>query len=171
MSALLQRWGAWDVRASAWLVRIAQVQRPSPRRWAALTVAHLGDSWVALGVSALLWLWGYPWHSLQLVVTVLALSLVSSLVKALVRRPRPQTNGQALYLGPDRHAFPSGHAVRLGGIVALASGALPVWGVALLASVALLICLCRVALAVHYLGDVTVGLMLGWIVTSLLWSL
>lgn len=164
----LQRWLHWDSRLSAEIARAAAFESAPWRRKAALWLAHTGDAWVILSAGGLLWLRGAPRLGLRILVITAVAGLLSSLVKAVFRRARPHTRNQALYLGPDRYSFPSGHAARLGGLLAVAGSALPLWGGALLALWALGVCLTRIALRVHYLSDIAAGLALGWATGALL---
>jgi len=155
----LERLLAADVSLSA---RLALPN--GPLRWLALLVAHSGDSplWLAGAAAALLW--GDPaWQPVG--VRALAATLVGGtgaiLLKVLFRRRRPGESFAGLYSRLDRHAFPSGHATRAGCMVVTLSPLLPGWGAGLLAAWAVLVCLARVALQVHYLSDVTAGLALG----------
>jgi undecaprenyl-diphosphatase len=82
------------------------------------------------------------------------------LLKHLFRRERPGT-GHFLYgPGVDQHSFPSGHGSRAGVILVWSSLLLGRWRW-LAPFLALWIGWSRVALAIHYLGDVLVGFGLG----------
>lgn len=117
------------------------------------TRGSIGPCLLALGlpnVSALL-----VWHVLLLLG---ASHLVVQIVKRSVGRPRPSVRLpiEALIQVPDRFSFPSGHAcaamaVAVGFASAFPSLALPLL---LLAAV---VGFSRVALGVHYPGDVLVG--------------
>ncbi len=151
----------WDARVSARIVCIAALERIPWRRIAARVLAHTGDSWLVLLVGGLLWVRDFPQLGFRLILSVLVTATVSSLLKALIRRTRPKSQNDTLYLGPDRYSFPSGHATRLGGVLAVTARVLPLWGITLLVLWAIAVCLSRIALRAHYLGDIAAGLGLG----------
>lgn len=137
---------------------------PGPWRLLALLVAHSGDSplWLVGALAALRW--GYPpWPSLgsRTLVATLTGGLIAALLKWLFRRSRPGEPSASLYSRLDRHAFPSGHATRAACVTVVLAPLLPGWGAGLLAIWAGLVSLARVALQVHYLLDVIVGLAVG----------
>ena len=150
----------WDTDLSA---RLEVPQ--GPMRFVALVVAHSGDSplWIAGAVIAILWGGeaGQVFGTRALIATVAA-GLVASALKQVFRRSRPAESFGALYSELlDRHAFPSAHAARAGCVVVALAPRLPVWAGGLLAVWAGAVCLARVALQVHYVLDVCVGLILG----------
>ncbi len=159
----------WDHRLSR---RIAEGLCASQggRRWPRLLAhvgAHLGDSllWWAL----LAWLWRRSSTSHQRRrVMGWGVALVGAWVGVLalkpwIRRARP---GRARFLygpGADVYSFPSGHGARAGVIGVWLSQFLPGgrwFGLGL----ALWIGWSRVALGIHYLGDVVGGLLLGVVI-------
>jgi membrane-associated phospholipid phosphatase len=93
----------------------------------------------------------------------LAMLLANILIKPLVGRERPFVHGPAaspLVWQPSTRSFPSGHAASAAaGALALAR----VWppAAAPLTVLAALIALSRVALGVHYVGDVLAGILVG----------
>lgn len=127
--------------------------------------AHLGDTvlWVAVG--ALLWRRAQTEerrHSLLFWAGAMIGALIATLIiKNLFRRERPGT-GRFLY-GPaaDLHSFPSGHGARLGVLWVWAEELFP--GSRPLALLAVIwVSLSRVALGIHFVGDILAGLILGW---------
>ncbi len=136
-------------------------------RWLALATAHSGDSPFWLGAAAAALIWGSPaWQSfgLRTLFATLSGALIATLIKFTVRRRRPPGPPAGLYAAVDRHAFPSGHATRIGCMTVVLAPLLPCWGVGLLSLWAGLVCLARVALQVHYLFDVLAGLAIGGLV-------
>jgi undecaprenyl-diphosphatase len=136
-------------------------------RWLSIIVAHSGDSplWLAAGTSALLW--GIPfWKALGLRVLLANLigSAVSAGLKFLFRRTRPPGPPSGLYARFDQHAFPSGHATRLGCMIATLVPVLPPWAAGLLVIWSLLVGLLRVALQIHYLLDIIAGMAIGGLI-------
>lgn len=138
-------------------------------RLVALAVAHLGDS--LLWAAVLLAMYGWGGASLRALAVrtaaaVLAVGIVGGVIKRLVRRPRPDGYAPGLYSRSlDLYSFPSGHAARVAAVAVLAGAAHP--GVAVAAGVcALGVAAARVALGVHYVGDVLAGLALGVVVAA-----
>ena len=151
----------WDVACSR---RLARLRRVRPVRWMALVLAHSGDSplWMAIAIGLLLW-GGATGSSIGrriLVATILG-GGTATLLKWVFRRERPGASFAGLYARLDRHAFPSGHATRAGCVTAGLAPLAPAGGACLLIAWAVLVCLARVVLGVHYLMDVLVGLAIG----------
>jgi membrane-associated phospholipid phosphatase len=172
-TGLLDRLNRADVAISSRVAISAEekLARRTPRFWLAFTGAHLGDSWVWVLITA--WLWrgssklapeagvlrkGEIRAWLGTLAAVYALTLG---IKQVVKRERPGT-GTLMYAGgADVHSFPSGHATRMGAILAwfgvtFPSAAILGWPITLWVSWS------RVAMGVHYAGDVIVGLILGF---------
>ncbi len=133
--------------------------------------AHLGDSLLWVAVTGLLW-WQAGKQPADETKTrkrtlvgwmgAFVVSVLTTLVfKQIVRRPRPGA-GQFLYgPGADQHSFPSGHGARVGVILVWAEALLP--GMGWLAPlVGVWIGWARVAMGIHYVGDVLAGVFLGW---------
>ena len=136
-------------------------------RWAALLVAHSGDSPLWLLGAVVAFIWGdYRCRvvAARVLIATLVSGLVSTLMKVSFRRTRPGLPYAGLYAKLDRHAFPSGHATRAGCIMVSLAPLLPLWGGGALALWAAAVSLARVSLRVHYLLDVVVGLIVGSIV-------
>lgn len=142
--------------------------QPIHRGWwqAAELFAHSGDSWYWLIGLVLVWLVGSPdWRKLAVILAAsLTIEAVFVLaIKFSVRRARPEGDWGAIYRSTDPHSFPSGHAARAF-LIALMSVQLgPAWFAIVLWLWAPLVCLARVALGVHYLSDVVVGMIIGLI--------
>ncbi|MBI3960174.1 MAG: phosphatase PAP2 family protein [Chloroflexi bacterium] len=138
----------------------------NPLFWLANVGAHLGDSVLWAGITGLLWrragddparkrlLLGWMGAFAGAVFATLA-------IKRLLRRPRPG-GGQFLYgPGADVHSFPSGHGARVGVILVWAEALWP--GAGWLAPlIGLWIGWARVAMGIHYVGDVLAGIAWGW---------
>ena len=150
-----------DARISAQM-RIAE--QPGPLRTLAAVLAHSGDSWFWLaGLGLLYWLGTEPWkaRALIMIVAILLTALLVFIIKFTVRRKRPEGEWGKFYRSTDPHSFPSGHAVRTMMLAVVVLGLGPLWwGLALLIW-APLVGLARVAMGVHYLSDVVVGIVLG----------
>jgi membrane-associated phospholipid phosphatase len=142
-----------------------QLSAGHPLFWLAHIGAHLGDSVLWLLVTLFLWRQsrGNQRKRSTLVGWILSFAgglLGTMLVKQAVRRPRPGS-GRFLYAGgADAHSFPSGHGVRCGVILTWASVFWP--GAGKLAPLLVLwISWARVALNIHYIGDIVAGFLLG----------
>jgi undecaprenyl-diphosphatase len=159
LRATTRRLHSWEHKVTR---RITLPDR-SRWRWLASFGAHLGDGalWAVVGVA--LWIWGAPYVRALILIAALAIletGILSTTVKHLVRRPRPQERRYFHAVKYDRYSFPSGHAVRMAVI------AVVVWRfIPSLAPIgyplALLVSLCRVLVGVHYPSDVLAGLLIG----------
>ncbi len=151
----------WDHVLTA---RAMTLTRHPLGRGMASVLAHSGDSivWLLLGV--LLWRLGSNvWAEAgERIVLITALTwVVSTVLKAFFRRPRPTGEVGSFYLKIDRHSFPSGHAVRIGGLWLVLMALLPFWGMVGLSVWGFLVCLSRVALGLHYIADMVAGWLIG----------
>ncbi|MEO8333377.1 MAG: phosphatase PAP2 family protein [bacterium] len=155
--ALIHRLGERD-RA---LFDRLRLDNNSHRQWCALAVGltHLGSAGttIALALAPLL----VPgWHVIgrHALYTLVLSHVFVQLVKRTVSRPRPSCAlGDApLICVPDRFSFPSGHAAAAVSIALAYSAACPEFAIAILA-LAGVVGATRVALGVHYPGDVAAG--------------
>jgi len=169
--SLVWRLHHWDVALS---YRIA-LQKDSRKLDSllyppALVSAHLGDSWLWVIVAGYLLKAAHTRHDqdggkrtrlvltwLSSVITSIGLTLV---IKQLVRRTRPGRAALLYGAGADVHSFPSGHAARLSTIAIWAGLVAPGWGL-LAWPLAILVGWSRIALGIHYVGDVVAGGILG----------
>lgn len=167
MRSFLDRLGALDEQYSALAtLNDNQLSSRHPLFWLAHVGAHLGDSVLWLLITLFLWRQarGDRLRRRRLKGWILSFAggmVGTMLIKQVVRRPRPGS-GRFLYAGgADAHSFPSGHGVRCGVILTWASVLWP--GGGKLASLLILwISWARVALNIHYIGDVAAGFILGW---------
>lgn len=139
-----------------------------PLFWLANVGAHLGDSLLWALITGLLWrkagddpaqrrlLGGW----MAAFAGAVAVTLV---IKRIVRRPRPGTGNFLYGPGPDQHSFPSGHGARVGVILVWAEMLWPGAG-RFAPLLGLWIAWARVAMGIHYVGDVLAGAALGWVV-------
>ncbi|RME36301.1 MAG: phosphatase PAP2 family protein [Thermoflexia bacterium] len=137
-------------------------------RWLAMVLAHTGDAavWLA-GAGAAFFLSGSDfWRDLatRVIAAMTMGGVASTALKWTFRRTRPPGPSAGLYFVLDRHALPSGHATRVACITMAVSPLLPGWGSALMGLWAALVSLSRVALQVHYLLDILVGMTLGGLI-------
>ncbi len=162
MSAWIQRLETLDQRWSQAL----RVDDHPVGKAIATVAAHLGDGplWVVLWIAGMI-LFPPPqrWQILLWVVASVAAAVVTYAIKFTLKRPRPQEIDGFYSKGYDRHAFPSGHATRMGTLPIFGSWIFPEYS--LLFWFVSIICIwARVALGVHYLGDVIVGWLIGAVV-------
>jgi undecaprenyl-diphosphatase len=133
-------------------------------------VAHLGDGpYVCGGLGGgylLAWLWRdtYLYQAdLTIILIVLTAMMAVTLIKFVVRRERPAPPGEFVTFQYDAYSFPSGHAARMAALAVSFTFFFPALGL-LVVLVALSVALARVAVGIHYLSDVVVGLAVGAIV-------
>jgi undecaprenyl-diphosphatase len=135
-------------------------------RTLAAILAHTGDSWFWIVGLALAWWWGETqlkaW-ALRLLGMILALALLVMIIKLTFRRQRPDGEWGLIYRSTDPHSFPSGHAARAALLAILTIAWGPPWLGAVLVLWAPLVSLARVAMGLHYLSDILVGIFLGLI--------
>ncbi|KAL0111340.1 hypothetical protein PUN28_012910 [Cardiocondyla obscurior] len=86
-----------------------------------------------------------------------------SVIKAVTRRRRPTVNDDLFAIGPDKYAFPSGHASRAAFIVYFF---FYLWPLPLICTPPLLawsfsVCMTRLLMHRHHILDVIVGIFLG----------
>lgn len=147
-----------------WSSRLRIAEKPGLLRTLAILLAHSGDSWIwfaVLGMAA--WLGPPPWRvwALRTLAAVAGLALIVLLLKFTVRRRRPEGNWGAIYRRTDPHSFPSGHAARATLLAILGAVWAPAWLGVMLTVWAPFVCMARVAMGVHYLSDILVGILLG----------
>jgi undecaprenyl-diphosphatase len=123
---------------------------------------------IVLGLAALWLLWRRLWRlAAFVVVTAAGSSLLNTVVKAAVNRPRPLVDHPLVH--PPGASFPSGHAqAAITGYAVLLLVFLPVltprWRRAAVVVAVFMVAaigFSRVALAAHYVSDVVAGLILG----------
>ncbi len=172
MRSFLERLSVLDERYSARAgLREEQLSKRHPLFWLAHIGAHLGDSVVWLLVTLILWRQAGGDEGKRDSLIGWALSFAGGLVgtllvKQLVRRSRPGS-GRLLYGGgADAHSFPSGHGVRCGVILTWASVFWPAAG-KLAPLLVLWVSWARVALNIHYIGDIVVGFLLGVVLSRI----
>ncbi|MDX9954656.1 MAG: phosphatase PAP2 family protein [Anaerolineae bacterium] len=163
MESPWQRLATLDAALSRRALRLVRQQ---PWRGIAIFIAHTGDSLLWLAVGLLLWWLGGKLVAAgtRIIITVLLTGAVSGALKLLFRRRRPHTEPRGFFLRYDRHGFPSGHATRVGGLMLVLGAMLPPWGTALLAVWGIAVCASRVALGLHFVGDIGGGLLVGWLI-------
>lgn len=139
------------------------------RAWRAVT--HLGGARFTVGVSLAPLAIGGTWRdgATRALAILVVSHLLVQVVKRSVGRPRP-SHGTACHVlidEPDRFSFPSGHAAAAMSVALGYAAVIPALS-PLVASVALVVGFSRVALGVHYPGDVLAGQALALITAALL---
>jgi len=158
------RWQSWLARDHALTARATTLLSGPFIRRVATVLAHSGDSLVWVFLAVLFWRFGTGrWAQAgERILLVTALTwVVSTVLKVFIQRPRPPGEQGLFYLKIDQHSFPSGHAARIGGLWVVLASLLPLWGMAALLLWGLSVVLSRVALGLHYVSDVMVGLLIG----------
>lgn len=133
--------------------------------------AHLGDGYLWVAVAAVaLWLGDAALRRgiLGWIISMAVAGAVTTSTKFILQRRRPHEQDGFYSVRYDQHSFPSGHATRMGTIATWGLLLFPGWGW-LLAALAAWTSWSRVALRVHYLADVVSGLVIGSLVSLLVW--
>ncbi len=151
-----------------WSGRLRVDEKPILKAVATVS-AHLGDGplWLVLWLGGILYFQPpLRWQILLWLLVSIASAVVTYTIKFTLKRPRPAEVDGFYSKGYDRHAFPSGHATRMGTLPVMGAWLFPEY--ALLFWAISLICIwARVALGIHYLGDVVVGWLIGAAVSIL----
>lgn len=145
-------------------MRMRIAERPGGLRTAAILLAHSGDSWFWLLGLVVLWLVGNDYWKSRAVALAIGITFTAVVVlttKFLVRRKRPEGDWGSIYRSTDPHSFPSGHAARAVMLAMLALALGPAWLAIILVLWVPFVSLARVAMGLHYLSDVIVGMALG----------
>jgi undecaprenyl-diphosphatase len=159
VNAFFHRLRRWD------LILTAALALPMSSRWRWLPAigAHLGDGPLWFVLSAILLVWGVKsvrGITLIALIAVLASTGVSTVIKYIVRRRRPQELTAFYTVKHDRYSFPSGHATRMGAIAVVVGHFVPTLA-PISYALAAIVAVCRVIVGVHYVSDVAIGLLIG----------
>ncbi len=159
-------WHQIVILDKALTARLTLSERARLRRKGATLGAHLGDTilWLPLALMALI-LGGAALREVVVISTLAAATSAGSvtLVKPLLRRKRPQAvMGHFFWKRFDRYSFPSGHAARTASIVVVLGANYPYYAPPLYV-LPLIVGLSRVALGIHYISDILVGLAIGFL--------
>jgi membrane-associated phospholipid phosphatase len=137
--------------------RVRSLATPGATRWVRdfSKLGEHGGVWIAGGSVAALLDASHRRRWLRATATVAASYVVSTSIKLVVRRPRPDlADLPPLMDTPTKLSFPSSHAVT-------SFAAARAFGVPLLYAVAVPMALSRLYLGVHYPSDVAAGAALG----------
>lgn len=147
-----------------------------PRWRIAAKIAHLGDGTLVFGGLGLAywagWQFQHPALRAAVFAALLAIIITAAIVfgiKYTIRRERPRDPAGFVTIKYDKYSFPSGHSARmsaLGGAVLFFS---PPLGLLLLA-LSVAVAAARVAIGIHFAGDVLVGWLIGIIVALVVGS-
>jgi len=163
---LLNRLAALDTSLSACLTLTGEA---GWQRTVAVLGAHLGDGplWFAIAV-IVFWLSEATRHFVLLAaVAVIAAGGLTTGLKFLMKRSRPQEATGFYSTRYDPYSFPSGHATRVACLAMMFSHQFPCWAIVFYA-LALFVSFCRIALGIHYICDVLVGLAIGFITSGVI---
>jgi undecaprenyl-diphosphatase len=157
---LLNRLAALDTSLSACLTLTGEA---GWQRTVAVLGAHLGDAplWFVIAVIA----FGLGDKETKHFVLLTAVAVIvagglTTFLKFRTRRNRPQERSGLYSTKYDPYSFPSGHATRLACQATVFSHQFPQWAIVSYA-LTLFVALCRVALGIHYISDILVGLAIG----------
>ena len=151
-----------ETRDQQWSERLRVDGKPVWKAFATVG-AHLGDGplWLALwSVGMIYFAPPVRWQILAWVLVSIIAASVTYAIKFTLKRPRPAEVDGFYSKGYDRHAFPSGHATRMGTLPVMGSWMFPEYAW-LFWAISLICILSRVAVGAHYLGDVVVGWFIG----------
>ena len=128
-------------------------------------ISHSCDSWYWLIVLVVIWaaIEGTPRQ--MAIFTAFGLMLLAMFVlaaKFLIKRPRPEGEFGQIYRVTDPHSFPSGHAARAIAIAFMFSTLGNPWLTLVVFIWAILVGYSRIALSLHYISDVIVGWLIGF---------
>ena len=170
LGKLLNRLVALDRSLS---VRLTLTEEAGLQRTVAILGAHLGDGPLWFAIAAIAFGLGDEatrhFVLLAAVAAIVAVGL-TTVLKLLIRRNRPREATDFYSTKYDRHSFPSGHATRVACLAMIFSHQFPCWAVVFYA-MAFFVALCRIALGIHYVSDVLVGLAIGFLVSWVIVSI
>ena len=150
------------------------IEKAGLARSLAIFFGHSGDSWFWLAALAYIaWqnIGGRREWAIIFIIAILATAVIVMAIKFTVRRQRPEGQFGQLYRRTDPHSFPSGHAARALLLAVLAAGLGPEWLALALMVWAPLVGIARVATGLHYISDVIVGWLLGFLAGLILLQL
>ncbi len=149
-------------------IRLTLTEKARWGRAVAVLGAHLGDGPLWFGIAFIaFWLGGEATRCFVLLAAVAAIISVglTTALKLLIKRKRPREATGFYSTRYDRYSFPSGHATRVACLAVIFSHQFPHWA-AVFYAVALFVALCRIALGIHYISDILVGLAIGSLVSG-----
>lgn len=154
-----------EARDQYWSGRLRVDDKPFGKGVASVA-AHFGDGpiWLVLWIAGALY-FSSPRreHILLWLFTSILAAIITYTIKFTLKRPRPSEISGFYSKSYDRHAFPSGHATRMGTLPVFGAWIFPQFAIVFWL-VSLSCILARVALGIHFLGDVVVGWMIGFMV-------
>lgn len=157
----LQQFLTLDTR---WTSKIVLPDDAKALRGLMIFLTHSCDSWFWIAGLGLAFFLGNGELRIEAIFWVFGIVILGALVlliKAIIRRPRPEGEWGKIYRIADPHSFPSGHAARAMGLAILAIQTGSGWRIAGMLLWAVLVGISRIALKLHYLSDVVAGWLLG----------
>ena len=145
-----------------WSARLQTWSRGDLQRKAFAAIAHSADSLVAIPALVLLWFVNADRFINISLSCAYALSIVLSMgLKYAVRRQRPIGDWGKFYRRADPFSFPSGHAARTVALTVVLFATVSAGAGAAGLAWAVLVCLSRIALGIHYVSDIAAGALVG----------
>jgi len=138
-----------------------------PRWHIAAKIAHLGDGTLVFGGLALAYWAGWQFQLPTVraavfgaLITILITAAIVFGVKYTIRRERPRDPTGFVTIKYDKYSFPSGHSARMSALGGAIFFFHPPLGLLLLA-LSVAVAAARVAIGIHFAGDVLVGWLIG----------
>lgn len=161
--------------------RLIEIRQATPELTPVLNVVSAFGApvwfWVLIaGVSIYIWRHHRRRLVAFLLTSTLGGSILNTIVKETVNRPRPSFRDPAAIIFQDGKSFPSGHTmsstIAYGALLLIFLPLIPQrrrpWAIAGVVTLVFLIALSRLGLGVHYVSDVVGGFILGiaWLTAS-----
>lgn len=138
-----------------------------PRWRIAAKIAHLGDGTLVFGGLALAYWAGWQFQLPDVraavfaaLATILITAVIVFGIKYTIRRERPRDPTGFVTIKYDKYSFPSGHSARMSALGGAIFFFHPPLGLLLLA-LSVAVATARVAIGIHFLGDVLAGWLIG----------
>lgn len=129
-------------------------------------ITFIGDQYVFIGIAILIYWFIDKKKGFKLVFVFLLSTAVTSVVKTIVKRPRPFEKDPTVLIGEKTHgySFPSGHSQAIAvesSFLISEYGKKKPWLKYLMLTLLILVPFSRVYLGQHYITDVIAGVLLG----------
>ena len=169
MAELFTKMDEWDKRISK---RIAQKSQKNLKLASFFALSGNAQPWFVISI-LFFFLDVFMERSDNLIQMTLAgaVGLTTTTIKYLTKRKRPNEQVALKYIATGDHfSFPSGHASRMGSLAMFMTLIFPTFGwIFILWAIA--VCFGRIALEVHYFGDIVGGVIWGAILGAIFYAL